>query len=213
MSSPEQYGTKRMRGVLGSIANIAHHGALLGFDDVHDAMNEIRRLSLPWWDKDECAKLQMKASQDTTQDNPQAVGRALRDTADKPEVRTADIPSAVKTERHSAAQPGNVSNVPKNTPEGAPMTETFDDPWRSSEAERLFSSPVMRNPKLQLHDNGAVSFGAVRLDSKFQLTLTDMYGRQLRAVLSEAFKLGLAVGTGTERKRILKRFDALMQEG
>lgn len=40
------------------IADIAHCGGLMGFEDIYDAMNEIRRLSLPWWDYEECDKLQ-----------------------------------------------------------------------------------------------------------------------------------------------------------
>lgn len=44
--------------VMRKIANIAHHGGLIGFGDMHDAMNEIRRLTLPYWDKDECNELQ-----------------------------------------------------------------------------------------------------------------------------------------------------------
>ena len=35
------------------IANIAHHGALLGYGDKISSMNEIRRLTLSWWDKED----------------------------------------------------------------------------------------------------------------------------------------------------------------
>ena len=35
------------------IANIAHHGGLTGHDS-----NDIRRLTLPFWDMAECARLQ-----------------------------------------------------------------------------------------------------------------------------------------------------------
>ena len=47
-----------MEDAIRQIANIAHHGGLIGFGDPYKAMNEIRRLSLPWWDKEECNKLQ-----------------------------------------------------------------------------------------------------------------------------------------------------------
>ncbi len=40
------------------IANIAHHGGLIGLGDVYEAMNEIRKLSLPYWDKTEAERLQ-----------------------------------------------------------------------------------------------------------------------------------------------------------
>jgi hypothetical protein len=31
------------------IAAIAHEGGLIGYSDTYDALNEIRRLSQPWW--------------------------------------------------------------------------------------------------------------------------------------------------------------------
>jgi len=42
---------------LTKIANMAHHGGLLGLD-VGDIMYETRRLTLPYWDKAECERLQ-----------------------------------------------------------------------------------------------------------------------------------------------------------
>jgi hypothetical protein len=39
------------------IASIAHHGGLLGMD-AFTAVKEIRKLTLPWWDRDECGRLQ-----------------------------------------------------------------------------------------------------------------------------------------------------------
>lgn len=39
------------------IANIAHHGALLGYDE-DSAVREIRRLSMPWWNRAEAEELQ-----------------------------------------------------------------------------------------------------------------------------------------------------------
>ena len=44
------------RALLVEIANIAHHGKLIGKDE-----NDIRRLMLPYWDKDECSRLQIRA--------------------------------------------------------------------------------------------------------------------------------------------------------
>ena len=41
------------------IANIAHHGALLGYDE-DSAVREIRRLSMPWWNKAEAEELQRR---------------------------------------------------------------------------------------------------------------------------------------------------------
>ena len=40
------------------IADIAHHGGLIGFSDIHAAMAEIRKLSQKWWDKDKIKPLQ-----------------------------------------------------------------------------------------------------------------------------------------------------------
>lgn len=45
---------------LKKIASIAHHGSLIGYTDPLEALNEIRRLSVDWWDKEECNKLQKK---------------------------------------------------------------------------------------------------------------------------------------------------------
>lgn len=47
-----------LENALKQIANVAHHGGLLGFDNISDAINEIRTLSLPWWDREECDHLQ-----------------------------------------------------------------------------------------------------------------------------------------------------------
>jgi hypothetical protein len=43
---------------LREIANIAHHGGLLGFKTQGDALSEIRKLTLQYWDQAECEKLQ-----------------------------------------------------------------------------------------------------------------------------------------------------------
>lgn len=47
-------------GVMRQVANIAHHGALIGYEDIYEAMTEIRKLTLPWWDQKECEKKQVK---------------------------------------------------------------------------------------------------------------------------------------------------------
>lgn len=49
--------------VLEQIAAIAHHGGLIGFKDEYRALNEIRRLSLPWWDMAESSRLQVEQEQ------------------------------------------------------------------------------------------------------------------------------------------------------
>ena len=41
-----------LKKVLEQIANIAHHGGLTGL-----GVNDIRRLTLPYWDKAECSRL------------------------------------------------------------------------------------------------------------------------------------------------------------
>lgn len=38
--------------IMKRIAEIAHEGGLIGFSSESSAMDEIRRLSLEWWDKD-----------------------------------------------------------------------------------------------------------------------------------------------------------------
>lgn len=43
---------------LREIANIAHHGGLIGYTTSAKAMDAIRDLSLLWWDKKECERLQ-----------------------------------------------------------------------------------------------------------------------------------------------------------
>lgn len=49
--------------VLEQIAAIAHHGPLIGFSDEYAALNEIRRLSLSWWDMSECSRLEIEREQ------------------------------------------------------------------------------------------------------------------------------------------------------
>lgn len=46
--------------VLREIANIAHHGGLIGFDSYAKAHREICRLTLPWWDQGECSRIQKR---------------------------------------------------------------------------------------------------------------------------------------------------------
>ena len=43
---------------LSEIANIAHHGGLIGFGTSAKAMDAIRELSRRWWDRKECERLQ-----------------------------------------------------------------------------------------------------------------------------------------------------------
>lgn len=40
------------------IANISHHGSLIGYSNIYDAMREIRKLSIGYWDIDKCHTLQ-----------------------------------------------------------------------------------------------------------------------------------------------------------
>ena len=42
---------------LQQIAAIVHHGGLIKYGNIDIAMDEIRKLSLPWWDKEECTRL------------------------------------------------------------------------------------------------------------------------------------------------------------
>lgn len=51
VSSPRLLGSAQ--DALRRIANIAHHGGLMGMD-AFTAVREIRKISLPWWDRDEC---------------------------------------------------------------------------------------------------------------------------------------------------------------
>jgi len=44
--------------ILKKISSIAHHGGLIGYTDPLEALNEIRKLSVDFWDKEECNKLQ-----------------------------------------------------------------------------------------------------------------------------------------------------------
>jgi len=60
MTSEDQKATV----VLRMIANIAHHGGLIGFKTDESALMQIRDLSLDWWDESECARLQ-KPTADT----------------------------------------------------------------------------------------------------------------------------------------------------
>lgn len=46
---------------LTAIANISHHGALIGKSDIYDAFNEIRRLTIKHWDSSECCRIQSGA--------------------------------------------------------------------------------------------------------------------------------------------------------
>lgn len=60
--------------VIRRIANIAHNGGLIGFDDIYKAMNEIRRLSLPWCDKEDCDRLQRNGAYSVdNRDRPEGV--------------------------------------------------------------------------------------------------------------------------------------------
>ena len=40
------------------IANMVHHGGLLGYNDTATLLTDLRMLTLPYWDKEECDKLQ-----------------------------------------------------------------------------------------------------------------------------------------------------------
>ena len=53
-------GLSDLTAVLAHVASIAHCGGLLGFPEAHAAMREIARLTLTFWDKDECNRLQDK---------------------------------------------------------------------------------------------------------------------------------------------------------
>lgn len=52
---------KRYTAELKRIASIVHHGGLLGFITETSAMTEIRKITLPHWDKNEADKLQREA--------------------------------------------------------------------------------------------------------------------------------------------------------
>lgn len=45
---------------LREIANIAHHGGLIGYNTSAKAMDAIRDLSMRWWDRKECEHLQQQ---------------------------------------------------------------------------------------------------------------------------------------------------------
>lgn len=49
-----------LRAALEQIAAVAHHGGLIGFKDEHTCLNEVRRLSLPWWDMAESSRLEVE---------------------------------------------------------------------------------------------------------------------------------------------------------
>jgi len=53
-----QADSEEMHTALEQIAALAHHGGLIGFSDVDKCLREVRRISLKWWDKSECARLQ-----------------------------------------------------------------------------------------------------------------------------------------------------------
>lgn len=61
------------------IANIAHHGGLMGMD-AFTAVTEIRKISLPWWDRDDCSRLQKPNNTDESRTapvrTPQSAGSA-----------------------------------------------------------------------------------------------------------------------------------------
>ena len=46
---------RKLEATLREIANIAHHGGLTGLGD-----SDIRKLTLPYWDKAECDRLQQE---------------------------------------------------------------------------------------------------------------------------------------------------------
>lgn len=45
---------------LREIADIAHHGGLIGYNTSAKAMDAIRELSQRWWDRKECERLQAR---------------------------------------------------------------------------------------------------------------------------------------------------------
>ena len=47
---------------LREIANIAHHGGLIGYTTSAKAMDAIRELSRRWWDRKECERLQKRTT-------------------------------------------------------------------------------------------------------------------------------------------------------
>lgn len=50
---------ERLKDVLRQTANILHHGGLMGFKDEMAWRAALNKLTLPYWDKDECTKLQI----------------------------------------------------------------------------------------------------------------------------------------------------------
>lgn len=54
---------RELRDALEQIAAVAHHGGLLGFADENARLNEVRRLSLRWWDAAECSRLEVEREQ------------------------------------------------------------------------------------------------------------------------------------------------------
>ena len=53
---------------LREIANIAHHGVLIGYTTSAKAMDAIRDLSLRWWDRKECERLQKRTTKAPSND-------------------------------------------------------------------------------------------------------------------------------------------------
>lgn len=60
-----------MRVTLEQIAAIAHHGGLIGFANENECLNEIRRLSLRWWDMAESSRLQVEIEESPKRGNGQ----------------------------------------------------------------------------------------------------------------------------------------------
>lgn len=61
LSTHESEQVKALQERLTRIANIAHHGGLVGLGLEPNALTEIRRLTLPYWDKVECDTLHARA--------------------------------------------------------------------------------------------------------------------------------------------------------
>lgn len=52
---------KRLQKILTKVANITNHGGLLGYATEFGALREIRELTIEFWDKDECDRLQRES--------------------------------------------------------------------------------------------------------------------------------------------------------
>lgn len=48
---------KRLNQILTKVANISNHGGLLGYDSDFGVLREIRKLTIEFWDKEECDRL------------------------------------------------------------------------------------------------------------------------------------------------------------